>query len=444
METEVTENPVEQEVLVAIEQEMEVSEPQEPEIEITESNWEEETGFTAETLSGAIETLIFMSDRPISLAKIRKMTDERLPLKIIHKSIAQLQEGYELAQHGIRIQEVAEGYQFRTKATYSKYVHDLLKISALTLTPATQEVLAVIAYKQPVSKTEIEKIRGVDSSHLIRGLLDKRLIKIVGRSEEMGRPSLYATTSEFLEVFNLASLEDLPPEYELEELATKNTVGEISDIREIIANSKAQYEEDELEELDKLGEEIKLIAADTEFTKSLKMAGKKVEGEQAKSAFELLEEYLGREEISKQNELAAESENLMSIENEGQGVDAPPEVNQETAPDLLNDQEEGEPPVEVAPPKPVNLDEGYVENSNQQDLHNDEQALSAALDKVFENMTKDSSAFEESEAQFDEGMELLEQELEQKLEAMDGQLVEILEQVQDPSESEVAKDTDPA
>ena len=184
--------------------------------------WQAKTGLDSESLCGAIETIIFMSDRPVPLNKIRKLIDEDMPLRVLHESIEKLQEEYETKQHGIRLSEVGEGYQFRTKATFSKYVKDLFKVNSLVLTPSTLEVLAIIAYKQPVSKIEVEKIRGVDSSHIVRTLMDKKLVKMSGRSNELGRPTQYSTTQEFLEVFNLADLGELPPEHDLEEIANTN------------------------------------------------------------------------------------------------------------------------------------------------------------------------------------------------------------------------------
>src|SRR5690606_16262831 len=241
--------------------------------------------------------------------------------RVIHESLSRLQAGYEEKHHGIRLVEVAEGYQFRTKATYSKFVQNLFKVNSLVLTPTALEVLAIIAYKQPGSKTEVEKIRGVDSSHIIRALMDKRLVKITGRSEELGRPSLFGTTEEFMEVFNLPNLEALPPEYELEEMATKNTLGQITDIKSVIFKPDAKkFAFDEFEELDALSESIKSIAAETDFTIILKSEEKKKmgalnEGEEPvkrKSAFDILEDFVNRDESTKQNIKASESETLMN------------------------------------------------------------------------------------------------------------------------------------
>jgi segregation and condensation protein B len=279
--------------------------------------WQARTGLNVDTLCGAIETIIFMSDRPISIQKIKAQIDTELPLRVIHESLTKLQAGYEEKHHGIRLVEVAEGYQFRTKATYSKFVQNLFKVNSLVLTPTALEVLAIIAYKQPVSKTEVEKIRGVDSSHIIRALMDKRLVKITGRSEELGRPSMFGTTEEFLEVFNLADISQLPPEYELEEMATKNTIGNIADIKSVVFRPEAKkFNADEFEELDKLSENISLIAADTNFTMLLKNEEKKkTEGEVTvrKSAFDILEEFVNKDESLKQMIQAITSETLMNV-----------------------------------------------------------------------------------------------------------------------------------
>jgi len=303
--------------------------------------WMARTGLNADTLCGAIETIVFMSDRPISIQKIKAQIDTELPLRVVHESLIKLQAGYEDKFHGIRLVEVAEGYQFRTKATYSKFIQNLFKFNSLVLTPSALEVLAIIAYKQPVSKNDVEKIRGVDSSHIIRALMDKRLVKMAGRSEELGRPSLFATTEEFLEVFNLADLSGLPPEYELEEMATNNTVGTIADIKSVVFRSDSKkFNQDEFEELDQLSADIQMIASDTNFTTILKFEEKKkTDGETnvRKSAFDILEDFVNRDSSLKQNLMAMNSETLMSVveakvvdlDQEGVIFNAPEEVDLE-------------------------------------------------------------------------------------------------------------------
>jgi segregation and condensation protein B len=278
--------------------------------------WQARTGLNFDTLCGSVETLIFMSDRPISLQKIKAQIDEELPLRVLHEALSKLQLGYEEKHHGIRLVEIADGYQFRTKATYAKFVQNLFKVQSLVLTPTALEVLAIIAYKQPVSKTEIEKIRGVDSSHIVRALMDKRLVKITGRSEELGRPSVFGTTEEFLEVFNLANIEQLPPENELAELATRPEVAAIADIKSVVfGGDKKKFDFDELEELDKLSESIKDIASETDFTMLLKQEEKRrIDGAEGvkRSAFDILEEFVLREETVRQNREAVASEPPMT------------------------------------------------------------------------------------------------------------------------------------
>ena len=237
-----------------------------------EESWKDRTGLDFDGLCGAVETIIFMNDKPVPLLRIKKVIDEEIPLKILHEAIQKLQEDYEKKHHGIRLVEVAEGYQFRTKAIYSKFVQDLFKISGLTLTPSCLEVLSIIAYRQPVSKFDVEKIRGVDSSHLIRTLMDKRLVKLVGRSDDMGRPSIYGTTSEFLDVFNLPDLSALPPEYELDSIieSKKVDIGEISNIR---SANKQTFIFDDVDELDQLASKIRAISTSTSFTADLSGKG---------------------------------------------------------------------------------------------------------------------------------------------------------------------------
>ena len=112
--------------------------------------WQARTGLNSETLCGAIETLIFMSEKPIPLNKIKAQIDEDLPLRVVHESLNRLQEEYEAKHHGIRLIEVAEGYQFRTKPAYSRFVQDLFKVNSLVLSPTSLDVLAIVAYKQPI------------------------------------------------------------------------------------------------------------------------------------------------------------------------------------------------------------------------------------------------------------------------------------------------------
>lgn len=291
--------------------------------------WMARTGLNEEGLCGAIETIIFMSDRPISLQKIKALIDEDMPLRVLHQAIERLQTEYESKHHGIRLVEVAQGHQFRTKATYSRFVQDLFRVSSLVLTPSALEVLAIIAYKQPISKSDIDKIRGVDSSHLVRGLMDRRLVKITGRSEDLGRPTLYGTTTEFLEVFNLSSIADLPSEEDLNDLLGKNEIGKISDIKNIIVHKdKKSFYFDEMDELESLSQSIKSISTDTEFTKGLREENRlapvmphaqdgqtpvELQRLPIRSAFDIMEDFIKKQQVVSQNQLAVQSQPILAV-----------------------------------------------------------------------------------------------------------------------------------
>ncbi len=356
--------------------------------------WMARTGLNHDTLCGTIETIIFMCDRPISIQKIKAQIDVELPLRVVHESIARLQAEYEAKHHGLRLVEVAEGFQFRTKATYAKFVQNLFKFNALVLTPTALEVLAIIAYKQPVSRVEIDKIRGVDSSHIIRALMDKRLVKMVGRSEELGRPTLFGTTEEFLEVFNLADIGQLPPEYELEEMATKNTIGTIADIKSVVfrGENRAKFSADEMEELDQLSESINLIASETNFTMLLKSEEKKrIDGHSTvkRSAFDILEEFVNKEASLRQNHEASASTTIMTVVEpkiadlslEGMVFNAP-EV------DFEFEQMRAEQIAELeAEQNQASIKDEMTEEWNEMNLSDEAQELSAALDAAFENLT---------------------------------------------------------
>lgn len=358
--------------------------------------WQARTGLNVDTLCGAIETIIFMSDRPVSIQKIKAQIDSELPLRVIHESLTKLQAGYEEKHHGIRLIEVAEGYQFRTKATYSKFVQNLFKINSLVLTPSSLEVLAIIAYKQPVSKTDVEKIRGVDSSHIIRALMDKRLVQMTGRSDELGRPSLFGTTSEFLEVFNLADINALPPEFELEEMAMKNTIGTIADIKSVVFRGEnlKRFSVDEFEELDKLSQDIVNIPAETSFTQLLKTEEKrKTDGETSvrKSAFDILEDFVNKEEILRQNVLATSSNTLMNVVD-AKSVDISVEGVIYNSPEV--DEE-----FEALRAQDIAEVEAEEERMKEQALAFEATALEAALDKVFDDMMA-GNKLEEGEMEF--------------------------------------------
>lgn len=169
---------------------------------------------TQQQVKRLIEALLFASNEPISFNKIREVTDQLTPLKprIIKDLIMQLQNEYLSEQRGFRLDEIAQGYLLRTCEEFSPYIEILFKNKrAEKLSHAAAEVLAIIAYRQPITRPQIEAIRGVDSSGVVASLLERGLITAVGKLEAPGRPTLYGITHEFLTHFGLKGIEELPP-----------------------------------------------------------------------------------------------------------------------------------------------------------------------------------------------------------------------------------------
>jgi segregation and condensation protein B len=171
-----------------------------------------------EDLKGALEALILVSDKPVPAMRLARLT--RQDLGLVRKALGELT--LEFRGRGIVLDEIAGGYQFRTSPRYAPFVRSLTQQKPVKLTRTQLEVLAIIAYRQPVTRPEIDEVRGVDSGSAIKLLLERDVIKIIGKRDDAGRPMLYATTNEFLELFGLKSLRDLPTLREFAELTPES------------------------------------------------------------------------------------------------------------------------------------------------------------------------------------------------------------------------------
>lgn len=180
-----------------------------------------------ENYKAVIEALIFTSETPLTLEKICSILSE-IEKSEVKKLIEQLMSEYNERLSGIFLVEVAGGFQFRTRPELGAWIKKLKGTKPATLSPAALETLAIIAYRQPIVKAEIEDIRGVDVSGPLKGLLDKKIIRIVGRKDVPGKPIIYGTTKKFLEVFNLKDLSELPTLRELKELNEQKEIIEDS------------------------------------------------------------------------------------------------------------------------------------------------------------------------------------------------------------------------
>lgn len=174
-----------------------------------------------------IESLIFAADDPIPSPEIIRAIkeidgeDTEINKEDVLTSVEKLNQIYSEAERSFRILQIANGFIFATQPEYAKYVGFLSSVrSKRRLSTAALETLAIIAYKQPITKPEIEQIRGVNCDYMINILLEKNLITIKGRAETVGRPLLYVTTTEFLKYFGLNSISDLPKPREIEEIMT--------------------------------------------------------------------------------------------------------------------------------------------------------------------------------------------------------------------------------
>jgi segregation and condensation protein B len=186
-----------------------------------------------ENIKAVIEALIFASDAPLALEKIRIILSD-IEKTEIKEAFEKLVLEYNERQGGIYLQEVAGGFQFRTRPELSPWVKKLKSTKPHSLSPQAMETLAIVAYKQPIVKSEIESIRGVDVGAPLKSLLDRKLIRIVGRKDVPGKPIIYGTTRKFLEVFNLKDLLDLPNLRELKELNQQQDITEQEIVEEKI------------------------------------------------------------------------------------------------------------------------------------------------------------------------------------------------------------------
>ncbi len=173
-------------------------------------------------LKNIIESLLFIADGPLTVERIKNVLHLSDATEI-RNMLKALSEEYEARGGGFFLREVAGGYQLRTRPEYTEFIKRLIQPNPQRLSKAALETLAIIAYKQPVIRSDIEQIRGVDCGGIIRMLLDRKLVRVLGRKEIPGRPLIYATTRHFLEVFDLKDLKDLPTPKEIEDLGDSQT-----------------------------------------------------------------------------------------------------------------------------------------------------------------------------------------------------------------------------
>ncbi len=170
-----------------------------------------------EELKPIVEALIFASESAITLDRLCRILEET-ERETVKGVLEELMNEYRDPSRGFSLERVAGGYQFRTRPEHAFWIKRLFRTAPQRISRASMETLAIVAYRQPITRGELESLRGVDSGGVLKSLLEKGLIRIVGRKDSPGRPAMYGTTKEFLETFDLRDLSELPSLKEVEML----------------------------------------------------------------------------------------------------------------------------------------------------------------------------------------------------------------------------------
>lgn len=184
--------------------------------------------FEPTVLTTAVEALLFAADRPLGVPELSELigrADESVVAEsAVYEALQGLQAAYAARQSAIVVAEVASGWELRSRPDVAPYIHALFRKKPVRLSRAALEVLSVVAYRQPCTRADIDEVRGVDSSQTLRQLLERGLLRILGKADDVGRPILYGTSPKFLEFFGLNSLGDLPTLREFTELTEEHVV----------------------------------------------------------------------------------------------------------------------------------------------------------------------------------------------------------------------------
>lgn len=206
-------------------------------------------------LKPIIEAMIFVSQEPLTEgAMLSALAETGIEKETVRECVASIEKDWnENPERGVTLAKVAGGYQFRTKEGSAEWLRRLAVPKPMRLSQPALETLAIVAYRQPIMRSEIEKIRGVDTGGVLKTLLERRLLRIVGRSQEPGQPLLYGTTKDFLEIFNLNTLKELPTLKDIDDLMRERRAqirgevkaeGDDEDVTEVLDDTN---EEDETE-----------------------------------------------------------------------------------------------------------------------------------------------------------------------------------------------------
>ncbi len=251
-----------------------------------------------ERLESIIESILFATDKAVSLNSLKQaFKGTQVTTEKIKKCLDRLAVEYAGVRRGVTLEEVTGGFQLKTKIDNIEFLRRTVKPRSFRLSGPALEVLAIVAYKQPVVKNEIDQIRGVESGHLLRALMERSLVQFEGKSDLPGRPMQYGTTKKFLEIFALRNLRELPTLSQIDELLPEGiTEDESNDkpvlagITETLAQSVTNSYSEGEEELEKIQEQLSDIETTTQFFEEEKNRQKqKRDDEKAQSIREALD-----------------------------------------------------------------------------------------------------------------------------------------------------------
>jgi segregation and condensation protein B len=243
----------------------------------------EELEFVEDTrVFSILESILFSTDRPVTLSALKQVfkgTTVRPPQ--LRQSLEALMVEYASGRRGVTLEEINGGYQLRTKLDNLDFLKRVIKTRSFRLSGPALEVLAVVAYQQPCPKSAVDEVRGVESGHLLRALMEKSLVTFEGRSDLPGKPMLYSTTRKFLEIFGLRNLRELPSLAEIDDLMPEGIGADdapkprLSDMTESLAQATdSTYSRGE-EELLKISAELEGISTSSEFFEAEKERARK-------------------------------------------------------------------------------------------------------------------------------------------------------------------------
>ncbi len=237
-----------------------------------------------EQVESIIESILFASDRPVSLAAIQLVFKGTTVKKDkIRRTIEALAVEYAGGRRGVTLEEITGGYQIRTKIDNMNFLKRTVKTRAFKLSGPALETLAIVAYKQPVVKMEVDQIRGVESGHLMRALMEKGLVNFEGKAENLpGKPMQYGTTRRFLEIFGLRNLKELPTLSQIDELLPEGIGEEVEEVQTLAMVTESMSEDPKTtsysqgeEELGLIEDQLTSISTSSEFFEQEKIRERK-------------------------------------------------------------------------------------------------------------------------------------------------------------------------